>query len=426
MADRLKLNNCTKFNRHCNSVRPSAGRGPAFNRSTVDLLVMQSTPFCNIDCSYCYLPHRNRRDRMPATVLEAVREKIVDAGYTSRAPTVVWHAGEPTTLPPSYYRDAIDRLTPRRRSDIRLRQSFQTNATLIDRSWISFFKETGANVGVSLDGPAGIHDASRRTRRGQGTHARTMRGVEQLQDAEIPFHVIAVLTRDALDHPDLLFAFFHEYGLYRVGFNVEEVELANPRSSLQAAGSEAAYRRFLKRFLGLNAQAGWPIAVREFDAMRACVVDRRDPGAENVQAQVFRILCIDDSGGVSTFSPELLGARSAEYDDFLIGNILEDDVETILRGPVLARLQRDVLAGVSACERTCDYFRLCGGGAPANKFFENGDLTSTETMYCRLTKKAVAEEVLAWLEATVPPGSKTDGVTLDAATTSAAGLVDAC
>ena len=30
----------------------------------LDLLVIQPTPFCNIDCSYCYLPTRQSKERM--------------------------------------------------------------------------------------------------------------------------------------------------------------------------------------------------------------------------------------------------------------------------------------------------------------------------------------------------------------------------
>ncbi|MDF2973971.1 MAG: putative arylsulfatase regulatory protein, partial [Microvirga sp.] len=40
----------------------------------------------------------------------------------------------------------------------------------------------------------------------------------------------------------------------------------------------------------------------------------------------------------------------------------------------------------------------CGGGAPANKLFENGDFATTETLYCRLTKQTLLEVVLADLE----------------------------
>jgi hypothetical protein len=33
----------------------------------VRLLVMQPTPFCNLDCTYCYLPHRDDKRRLART-----------------------------------------------------------------------------------------------------------------------------------------------------------------------------------------------------------------------------------------------------------------------------------------------------------------------------------------------------------------------
>jgi uncharacterized protein len=56
------------------------------------------------------------------------------------------------------------------------------------------------------------------------------------------------------------------------------------------------------------------------------------------------------------------------------------------------------LEGVDACRRSCAWFRWCRGGAPANKLFENGSMATTETMYCRLNKKATMEVVLSAIE----------------------------
>ena len=64
-------------------------------------------------------------------------------------------------------------------------------------------------------------------------------------------------------------------------------------------------------------------------------------------------------------------------------------------------MARDIAAGISRCKETCDYYAYCGGGAPVNKYFENGSFDSTETMFCRLSKQAVLNVVLEKLEARV-------------------------
>jgi uncharacterized protein len=52
------------------------------------------------------------------------------------------------------------------------------------------------------------------------------------------------------------------------------------------------------------------------------------------------------------------------------------------------------------CHATCVYFRFCGGGPPANKYFENGTIASTETLFCRLHKKVCIDVALELLEQT--------------------------
>ena len=57
-------------------------------------------------------------------------------------------------------------------------------------------------------------------------------------------------------------------------------------------------------------------------------------------------------------------------------------------------MQRDIDAGVEACRASCEYFSVCGGGAPMNKLSENGSFRSTRTTFCSLVQMAAADLVL--------------------------------
>jgi uncharacterized protein len=70
-------------------------------------LVLQPTPFCNLDCRYCYLPNRAVRGRMNLDLVERIVTTLFENGACARKPAVVWHAGEPLVLPPGYYEDAL-------------------------------------------------------------------------------------------------------------------------------------------------------------------------------------------------------------------------------------------------------------------------------------------------------------------------------
>jgi uncharacterized protein len=362
----------------------------------LDLLVIQPTPFCNLDCSYCYLPDRANKRRMDEATLERTFQRVAESDLVTRPYTVVWHAGEPLVLPPAFYERAFALAARFSRPGLEVTHSFQTNGTLVDTAYCELIRRHDVRIGVSVDGPAFLNDARRRTRAGKGTLARVLSGIEMLRRFEIPFHVITVLTEEALDYPDELYAFYVENGVTQVGFNVEEIEGPNKSSSLSVDDATVRYQAFMSRFFDLAMGSERELKVREFESMIAAVLyagpERTVPSQE---AAPFAIVSVDCDGNFSTFSPELLGLESTTYAGFALGNVVEDSFAEAVASPRYRAMAKDVAAGVSKCRESCAYFAFCGGGAPANKYFENGSFDSTETLFCRLHRKALAEVVLS-------------------------------
>lgn len=360
----------------------------------LDLLVIQPTPFCNIDCRYCYLPDRQNKARISSATLDRIFARVFESELVGESFTVVWHAGEPLVLRPTFYRDALAIAARHNRRGVPIGHAVQTNATLIDQEWCGFIKRHGVRVGVSVDGPDFLNDRYRTTRRGEGTHRRVMQGIAELRRHAIPFHVITVLTRDSLDYPDELYAFYVEHGIDQVGFNIEEIEGPHAQSSLGAVEAEARYREFLSRFYDLVVRGGTPLHLREFDsALAAIVADERDPPRLQ-ETTPFAIVSVDCEGNFSSFSPELLGLPSPEYGDFTLGNVHRSSFAEAAATPRFAAMDAAIGAGIERCRQGCGYFRLCGGGAPANKYFENGSFDSSETLYCRFTRQAMLDVLL--------------------------------
>ena len=79
-------------------------------------------------------------------------------------------------------------------------------------------------------------------------------------------------------------------------------------------------------------------------------------------------------------------------------NVHTGRVADVLSAPNFKRLHEQIQIGVARCRNDCQYFGVCGGGAPANKYFENGDFASTETLYCRLTNKVIIDLALESIE----------------------------
>ena len=368
------------------------------------LFILQPTPFCNIDCDYCYLPDRNSTARMSLATLRLVADRLLEDGLLGAELAVVWHAGEPMVLPPAWYDEACAVLAERLAAHCTLNYSVQTNATRVTDGWCALIKRWNMHVGVSVDGPAVLHDAHRRTRDGKGTHARVIEGMARLRAAGISFHAIAVVTPATLAMPDAFADFFEAEGIHELGCNFDEAEGLHTQSSL--AGHEAAHAGFLQHLLERSMRPGSALMVRELVMAQHLVAtplplyhwhDQRWP--DNVQVLPFALLNVAHDGSFSTFSPELLGQPSLQFNNFLFGNVASGGYLAAARSQAFQRAWTDIARGVAACQAQCAHFGYCGGGAPANKLYELADMGGTETLYCRTMLKRPFDAVLGHIEA---------------------------
>jgi uncharacterized protein len=369
---------------------------------SLELLVLQPSPFCNLDCSYCYLPDRSDKRRMSLETLDATLRKVAASPLLGPRLSIIWHAGEPTAVPSAWYEEAFGRIA-RVLDGVAVVHHFQTNAMLIDDAWCNFFRRHAVQVGVSVDGPAFLHDRHRRTRDGRPTHARVVEGMKRLRRAAISFHVIAVLTRESLVHADAIYEFMADCGASELGLNVEEIELGHTHSSLEGEAAAAELAAFWDRLLDCMAQAPTRLRVREVDTvLMALQSDRFGSLRGNQQNQFGHILNVAWDGDYGYWSPELMGAQHPRFGQLAVGNV-HDNGASLGSEPRLAELQAEIDEGVARCRTECRHFDFCLGGAPANKLFEHGHFAGSDTMACRVGQRASVDAVLGWLDRILPP-----------------------
>jgi uncharacterized protein len=225
-----------------------------------------------------------------------------------------------------------------------------------------------------------------------------MRGVSVLRRHDYPFHVITVLTRESLGAAQELFEFYTQNGITRVGFNIEEIEGDHGSSSLQSHDIDREMRRFLQAFIDLTEKHAAKLEVREFVGALDGIANPAGVRYGNPMAQPLRTISIGVNGEISTFSPELLGYGSERHGQFVFGNVHENALADIPENPAFQFVNSEIARGLERCQQSCEYYEICLGGAPANKLFENGRFDSTETLFCRLAKKAVVDVVLGRVE----------------------------
>ena len=366
----------------------------------LSLLVIQPSPFCNINCDYCYLPDRTNTHRMDFDVLQKTLERVFESGLVGAPFTLLWHAGEPLAVPLKWYQTAFELIGKFPGTKEFVEHNFQTNGTLVNDAWCDFINENKIVVGVSIDGPEFIHDHHRKTRKGEGSHAKAMRGYKKLKDAGCNPGVVSVISDIAVDHPDEIYDFFIENDIDAVGFNIEEIEGANETSSLgRPVDGDERMRAFLTQFYLRNKADGFPIRVREFDTARTNILnpfDFQTPWGSYYNSEVdpLGMVNVDCYGNFSTFSPELLGQPTEKYGTFNFGNVIKQGLFEATVNPAFQKVLEDIEAGNKKCAETCPFWKGCGGASPSNKYYENGTFDSTETSNCRSTVQIPMQIVL--------------------------------
>jgi uncharacterized protein len=326
-------------------------------------------------------------------IVEALRIKIFGRLSEASAPVVVWHAGEPTTVPIKWYEHAYKRILAV--APTRTNFAIQTNGIAINEAWIDLFRRTNTNVSLSIDGPQRFHDARRRTRNDRPTWEAAIKALHRLQQAGFDPSIITVLHPAGLDCPQKYYDFYREHGVTQVSFSIDELEGANRTSSFDGRDFKPAITAFLVALLEQAYRDNFPLHIREIEriAQKLAGVEQ----TENEQVEPWAAITVAADGRVSTFSPEFMEVVAPTYGDFVFGNILDGDLELFAQAPSFKRASLDISAGLAACAASCSYFPICGGGSPVNKFCENADVRSTETEFCRLGTQASADALLAFL-----------------------------
>lgn len=137
---------------------------------------------------------------MDDDTLEAYVRHYIAASEPQNEVAFTWQGGEPTLLGLDFYRRAV-KLQAKYGAGRKISNSFQTNGVLLDDKWCAFLAENHFLVGLSLDGPAEIHNQYRVTKGGRPTHKLVMRALTLLQKHHVDYNVLVCVNRTSAQQP---------------------------------------------------------------------------------------------------------------------------------------------------------------------------------------------------------------------------------
>lgn len=375
----------------------------------INLIVIQPSSFCNINCDYCYVPDRVDKSRIDFGLLQESLDKLFSSSLLEDPITIAWHAGEPLALGIPFYEKAFSLVDKVNTKGASVQHNIQTNATLISRDWVNFFRDYNVSVGVSLDGPKILHDKHRKDWSGHGTFDAVIRGVRLMRDGGLPLGALCVATTETMRQGRELFQFYFDEGFTWLGLNIENPWGDHPSTTFGEQESmldDQSYEQLVKTFWSELYDSWFPhrarFAIREINNMINCFKSLKsspDFSREMLSNQPCRNITIGRDGGFTTFSPEMLSGVPGDSKIFVVGRIQDLElISQIENLPVHRKLSDEISRGVARCKNECSYFPVCGGGNPSSKYCENGTFDSTQTRDCRYATQLLADVLVSKLK----------------------------
>ncbi|HXH02647.1 MAG TPA: anaerobic sulfatase-maturation protein [Candidatus Competibacteraceae bacterium] len=349
-------------------------------------------PLCNLDCQYCFYQEKERlfpkreRFRIADETLEAFIRQYIQLQTTPEI-HFIWQGGEPTLLGIDFFRKAIS--IQKQYADGRpIRNAIQTNGTLLDDEWCRFLSEHDFLVGISLDGPAHLHDRYRVDKQGHPTFAAVMRGIEALKRQGTAFNTLTVVNRLNADHPLEVYRFLKEIGS---GF-IQFIPLVERKADRAARDLNLTLAAPPALDAGSGAAAPvtpWSVTPRQYGEFLVTIFDewiRRDVG--KVCVQTFEVALGNWMGmgsGLCVFAPRCGTAMAMEhngdvyacdhyvYPDYRLGNVLQHSLVELLSSPQQRKFANDKFDALPKRCRNCEVRFACHGECPKNRFIETAD-----------------------------------------------------
>ena len=317
---------------------------------------------CSLDCIYCFKGFADfAKPLMDEETVENTIRKIMGIPWL-RGVNFLWQGGEPLEQNLDFYKQALYLEKINMRNDVNIRNSLQTNGTLLTDEALEFFVENDFGLGISLDGPKDIHDAQRVYRKTQkGTYEDTLRAIAKLRALDRRIGLIAVVTRLGIDRPLELFDFLTE-----LADSVKFRPMLNWGSGVKNKDNygitPGEYTNFLEEIFPRWLECPSDKKVSPFQEFYYGLSSKSPITCSSNRCHE-NYLYIAPSGDVYLCSEFEGNPR------FCYGNINEDPIEKILSSPNRQRIfeERSQIQGCTQCE----FYEFCNSGCPVSTYMVN-------------------------------------------------------
>lgn len=363
-------------------------------------------PICNLDCKYCFYLEKeklfpaNENFRMSDEVLESYISQYIQQQNVPEV-SFAWQGGEPTLLGVKFFRKVVELQAQYANGKV-ITNALQTNGTLLNDEWGEFLAENRFLVGLSIDGPAKLHDAYRVTKKGGRSYAKVLAGLQLLKKHRVEFNTLTVVNAVNSRHPLEVYRFLRDIGSGFIQF-IPLVERLADAEAKELGLDLAVPPRVDEEGSVRMPVTDWSAQPKAYGQFLCDIFDewvRRDVGRTFVQ--IFDVTLgnwMGTGGGLCVFSETCGTALAMEhngdvyscdhyvYPRYKLGNLLNQSLGEMVSSEFQRQFGVDKKSTLPRYCRECDVRHLCHGECPKHRFLRTPDGEAGLNYFCAAYKQ---------------------------------------
>lgn len=326
---------------------------------SLSLMIKPASSLCNLSCEYCFYKdvsaHREHlgfgiMDESTTDVLIQKALDYADGGSIAFA----FQGGEPTMAGLPYFRQFVRKVQEKNKKHSRIFYGIQTNGTRLTTEWARFFHKHQFLVGLSLDGDA-FGNKFRKNPHGQNAFPKIMEAAKLLKKEQVEFNILTVLTGFCADNGERVYKFFRSQGFRYLQF-IPCLRPFDSKEESELYMTSAQYAKFLIEVFNLYVQDYMMhryISVRQFDNWVRSYL--RQPTEQcGIMGHCTHQFVAESNGNIYPCDFYCT-------DEYLLGNILESDFETLEHSKIAEDFIKESLEVPERCKK-CDVYGICRKG----------------------------------------------------------------
>ncbi|MGN0447796.1 MAG: radical SAM protein [Acutalibacteraceae bacterium] len=335
----------------------------------LSVMIKPASSLCNLRCKYCfYCDVASHREEFSLGVMEnETAENLIKSALKfadGSSVAFAFQGGEPLIAGMDYFKSFVSLVKKYNVKNSEIFYSIQTNGTLVDDEWASFFFENKFLVGLSLDGDF-ERNKFRVDANGQNAYYKITRAANKFIKHKVEFNILTVLTGYCADNCEAIYKHFRSMGYKYLQF-IPCLRPFGDDTKSELYMTPEQYGEFLVRIFNLYVKdftRGNYMSVRQFDNWVRMYLGDRPEQCGLCGHCTHQFVC---EGNGNIYPCDFYCT-----DEWLLGNINEKSLEQMAEGQTAKKFITQSLNVRQECKK-CRFYPLCRqGGCKRDRESEN-------------------------------------------------------